>query len=74
MSGNENKKTPEELADEALDKVAGGETLHVGGICPGCQEDKALGLYYDPASPNRLESIVRMCSGCARDRGYVSLM
>lgn len=24
MNGNENKKTPEELADEALDSVAGG--------------------------------------------------
>lgn len=28
MSGNENKKAPEELADEALDKVAAGDVQY----------------------------------------------
>ena len=46
MENSENKKTPEELADEALDKVAGGledgvdYTLRVVFIMYNCQRCK----------------------------------
>ena len=70
MNDNENKKTPEELADEALDAVAGGG---VGpcreNTCPGCQEDKTLRLYHDPANP--FTTADWMCADCARKKGYV---
>ncbi len=70
MENNENKKTPEELADEALDQVAGGEyNSYYIGTCPVCREDKRLEVYYDPANP--LATVHHICADCARDLGYV---
>ena len=43
MENSENKKTPEELADEALDKVAGGEWVGVPFVnnnCKSCRHYK----------------------------------
>ena len=69
MENNENKKTPEALADEALDKVAGGGGPCRENTCPGCQEDKTLRLYHDPANP--FTTVDWMCADCARKNGYV---
>ena len=69
MENSENKKTPEELADEALDKVAGGSLPLVSRICPVCQEDKMVGLYYDPANP--ITTACWICPECASKIGYV---
>ena len=74
METSENKKTLEELADAALEKVAGGGMFSVLGVCPGCQKEKELGLYCDPASPNPFASVTRICADCARDFKYESVM
>lgn len=48
MENSENKKTLEELADEVLDKVAGGKAMAISpGYCPKCNS------YYMPSQARR---------------------
>ena len=72
MSGNETKKAPEELADEALDAVTGGGRkvyTRPQVTCPKCfQPKEQLAYYHDPEDPKKREY---MCADCARDLGYV---
>ena len=72
MSDNENKKTPEALADEALDAVAGGGFggMTFGGMitCSMCRVQKGLADFQDPTDPTK---ILGMCVDCARALGYV---
>ena len=64
MDNSENKKSYEELADEALDKVAGGsdddglEDGYVG--CSYCSRlhDFSVDTYYGPSGP------VNLCREC----------
>lgn len=72
MNQDENKKSVEELADEALDAITGGKRdLYVRPqvTCPKCHQPKdMLQTYNDPKDPTKHES---MCADCARDLGYV---
>lgn len=65
MDDGENKKTPEELTDEALDAVAGeiGEER-----CPKCHTTAQLEWWHDPDDP---ALTYRVCAGCASVFGYV---
>ena len=72
MNDNENKKSYEELADEALDAVTGGrrkEYVRPQVTCPVCfQPKEQLAYYHDPEDPKKRGY---MCADCARDLGYV---
>ncbi len=66
MKNSENKKSFEELSDEALDQVAGGNRL--APLCPICGQRKTLDRYHDPEN---VRATLTMCADCARDIGYV---
>ena len=70
MENNENKMSNEALADEALDKVAGGGGMTFGGMitCSMCRVQKGLADFQDPTDPTK---ILGMCVDCARALGYV---
>ena len=72
MNDNENRKSPEELTDEALDAVTGGgkkQYVHPTVTCPKCHRQKErLQEYHDPKDPKKHEP---MCADCARKNGYV---
>ena len=71
MSDNENKKTPEALADEALDAVAGGSdrfaALLKGGACADCPRiDESVHMYnviFDSYSMS-----INLCPDCVAKR------
>ncbi len=71
MSDNENKKTPEALADEALDAVAGGSdrfaALLKGGACADCPRiDESVHMYdviFDGSSMS-----IYLCPDCVAKR------
>ena len=70
MNQDENKKSVEELADEALDAITGGkrdEYVRPTVTCPKCHQQKErLVTCRDPKDPTKRES---MCPACARDPG-----
>ena len=71
MNDNENEKTPEELADEALDAVAGGssrfDALLKGGACADCPRiDESVHMYdviFDGSSMS-----IYLCPACVARR------
>ena len=71
MDDNENKMTPEELADEALGQVVGG-TFDEGMFstnprCCECGRDHIPlggGFYFDPAG--YVESVSSICEDCLK--------
>ena len=66
MNGSEKKKSNEELADEALDKVAGGSGFAELFMCHGCHDPNIEPRIYSSPTGDSL-----YCDACARDRGLL---